>query len=219
MNKKTKKEHKNNKVDTNKIVEEVIEKAKEEVEKENKEIIEKEENKNNKKDNKKSSKNVKVDKKVMEEIEEVRKEQEIPLDVKRQMNDKVFKNIIIAIFIMLFLVFVNLGYMNIKAEVLVTDLKVFSVTLSVLAILIFEKAYKKDSGKLAINGIEVLMLAILTLVSIGVLNSNNNKFPFVIAIISFLFGIYYTGKSILEYLISKKKYLKQNSDIKEIIKK
>ena len=212
MNKKTKKEHKNNKVDTNKIVEEVIEKAKEEVEKENKEIIEKEENKNNKKDNKKSSKNVKVDKKVMEEIEEVRKEQEIPLDVKRQMNDKVFKNIIIAIFIMLFLVFVNLGYMNIKAEV-------FSVTLSVLAILIFEKAYKKDSGKLAINGIEVLMLAILTLVSIGVLNSNNNKFPFVIAIISFLFGIYYTGKSILEYLISKKKYLKQNSDIKEIIKK
>ena len=194
-------------------------KNEETVTEEKKDTVEKEESKKNKKEKKVTVKNTTEDKKMIEELEKVKQEQTIPADIKKQMNDKVFKNIILAILIMIYLLFINMGFINIAQDVLVTDLKVFSITLAVLAIVLFERAYKKDSGELAINGIEVLVLAIATLISIGVLTTATAKFQLVIAAVSFLYGAYYTGKAIFEYVREKKKYLKQTSDIKDIIKK
>lgn len=201
----------------------VTEEKKDTVEKEegkkDKKAEKKEKSKKNKKEKKVTVKNTTEDKKMIEELEKVKQEQKIPADIKKQMNDKVFKNIILAILIMIYLLFINMGFINIAQDVLVTDLKVFSITLAVLAIVLFERAYKKDSGELAINGIEVLVLAIATLISIGVLTTATAKFQLVIAAVSFLYGAYYTGKAIFEYVREKKKYLKQTSDIKDIIKK
>ena len=201
----------------------VTEEKKDTVEKEegkkDKKAEKKEKSKKNKKEKKVTVKNTTEDKKMIEELEKVKQEQTIPADIKKQMNDKVFKNIILAILIMIYLLFINMGFINIAQDVLVTDLKVFSITLAVLAIVLFERAYKKDSGELAINGIEVLVLAIATLISIGVLTTATAKFQLVIAAVSFLYGAYYTGKAIFEYVREKKKYLKQTSDIKDIIKK
>ena len=201
----------------------VTEEKKDTVEKEegkkDKKAEKKEKSKKNKKEKKVTVKNTTEDKKMIEELEKVKQEQTIPADIKKQMNDKVFKNIILAILIMIYLLFINMGFINIAQDVLVTDLKVFSITLAVLAIVLFERAYKKDSGALAINGIEVLVLAIATLISIGVLTTATAKFQLVIAAVSFLYGAYYTGKAIFEYVRGKKKYLKQTSDIKDIIKK
>lgn len=219
---KDKKISKINKVETNKIVEEVLDKTKElekEKIKKNKKAEKTEKSKKNKKEKKVRLENTEEDKKMIEELEKVKQEQTIPADIKKQMNDKVFKNIILAILIMIYLLFINMGFINIAQDVLVTDLKVFSITLAVLAIVLFERAYKKDSGELAINGIEVLVLAIATLISIGVLTTATAKFQLVIAAVSFLYGAYYTGKAIFEYVREKKKYLKQTSDIKDIIKK
>lgn len=219
---KDKKVSQNKKVETNKIVEEVVDKTKElekEEGKKDKKAEKKEKSKKNKKEKKVTVKNTTEDKKMIEELEKVKQEQTIPADIKKQMNDKVFKNIILAILIMIYLLFINMGFINIAQDVLVTDLKVFSITLAVLAIVLFERAYKKDSGELAINGIEVLVLAIATLISIGVLTTATAKFQLVIAAVSFLYGAYYTGKAIFEYVREKKKYLKQTSDIKDIIKK
>ncbi len=201
----------------------VTEEKKDTVEKEegkkDKKAEKKEKSKKNKKEKKVTVKNTTEDKKMIEELEKVKQEQTIPADIKKQMNDKVFKNIILAILIMIYLLFINMGFINIAQDVLVTDLKMFSITLAVLAIVLFERAYKKDSGELAINGIEVLVLAIATLISIGVLTTATAKFQLVIAAVSFLYGAYYTGKAIFEYVREKKKYLKQTSDIKDIIKK
>lgn len=201
----------------------VTEEKKDTVEKEegkkDKKAEKKEKSKKNKKEKKVTVKNTTEDKKMIEELEKVKQEQTIPADIKKQMNDKVFKNIILAILIMIYLLFINMGFINIAQDVLVTDLKVFSITLAVLAIVLFERGYKKDSGALAINGIEVLVLAIATLISIGVLTTATAKFQLVIAAVSFLYGAYYTGKAIFEYVREKKKYLKQTSDIKDIIKK
>lgn len=201
----------------------VTEEKKDTVEKEegkkDKKAEKKEKSKKNKKEKKVTVKNTTEDKKMIEELEKVKQKQTIPADIKKQMNDKVFKNIILAILIMIYLLFINMGFINIAQDVLVTDLKVFSITLAVLAIVLFERAYKKDSGELAINGIEVLVLAIATLISIGVLTTATAKFQLVIAAVSFLYGAYYTGKAIFEYVREKKKYLKQTSDIKDIIKK
>lgn len=201
----------------------VTEEKKDTVEKEegkkDKKAEKKEKSKKNKKEKKVTVKNTTEDKKMIEELEKVKQKQIIPADIKKQMNDKVFKNIILAILIMIYLLFINMGFINIAQDVLVTDLKVFSITLAVLAIVLFERAYKKDSGELAINGIEVLVLAIATLISIGVLTTATAKFQLVIAAVSFLYGAYYTGKAIFEYVREKKKYLKQTSDIKDIIKK
>ncbi len=53
-----------------------------------------------------------------------------------------------------------------KEEVYNVDLKVFSFIILVIAILLFERAYKKDSGKLCAFGIETLFFS----------NCNNGTF-------------------------------------------
>ena len=53
-----------------------------------------------------------------------------------------------------------LGFINIKEEVYNVDLKVFSFITLIIAILLFERAYKKDSGKLCAFGIELSLIHI-----------------------------------------------------------
>ena len=62
--------------------------------------------------------------------------------------------------------------MNIESSIFIVDLKVFAVSLLAVAIGIFEFAYKKDSGKAAIYGIEILFLAIYFMME----NSQANEY-------------------------------------------
>ena len=112
--------------------------------------------------------------------------------------------------------FINLGYTNINPKVFETDLKVFSITLIITTIVIYEQAYKKDSGKLAINGIEMLILSIVIMILPMIYIKYNDLFMTIVTIISFLFGIYYVAKSIIIYIKMKKTIRK--SDVKKIAK-
>ena len=85
-----------------------------------------------------------------------------------------------------------------------------------MTIVIFEIAYKKDSGELAIYGIESLILSICTLLTIFIRMNYNNKFSYIINTIAMLFAIYYVGKSIIIYVKMRKKALKRASDIDKI---
>ena len=73
-------------------------------------------------------------------------------------------NILIGIFVILYFVSLGVGFINIESVAYVTDLKVFSIAILAIAIILFEYSYNKDSGKFAIIGIEMLFVAIITLV-------------------------------------------------------
>lgn len=148
--------------------------------------------------------------------EEIKKQTTIPEEKKLKINKRIFQNIILAIIIVLYFIFINLGFYNIEPSKFIKDLQVFSIITIGITIIIFEKAYKKDSGELAIYGIESLILSICTLLTIFIGINYNNKFSYIINTIAILFATYYVGKSIVIYIKLRKKALKRVSDIDKI---
>lgn len=145
--------------------------------------------------------------------------QKIPKEEKEKIYKRIFQDILVALGIVVYYIFLNLGYINIEESIFLTDLKVFSISILLISIVFFEYSYKKDNGKTAIYGIEILVLAITTLASIYILDIWKEEFSIFIAIFSGVFCIYYFIKTYYIYKKMKKDYYKSLSDIKEIIKK
>ena len=134
-----------------------------------------------------------------------------------KVSEKIFENIIIALAIMLYFIIINFSYYRLDQNILQIELKILSVIILLLSITIFEIAHKKDSGKIAIFGIETLIISAHALSIMHVVQIIHIKFTNYIVISSFVFVIYYILKAILLYTIDKRKYLKSLSDIKEIV--
>ena len=111
----------------------------------------------------------------------------------------------------------NVRFYNINNKVFITDVKAFSIAMLCGAIAIFEYAYKKDSTKFAIYGIESLVMAILTMSLIYINLMYFDKFAYVVAIIAFALAAYYIVKCVVIYKINKKKYFM--NQMREIIDK
>ncbi|MGN1269770.1 MAG: hypothetical protein ACI4UU_02740 [Clostridia bacterium] len=166
----------------------------------------------------KHKENLKVDiEKVQTVIEKEAKSKQIPKEELNKINKRVFQNVFLAIIVMIYLNFIILGFINIENDVFLVDLKVFGMSILALAIGIFEYAYKKDSGIHAIYGIEVLVLALITIGFIYLNIMHKNKFIPIVMLIAYVFAIYYIAKSIIIYKKLKKEYFMNN--IKEIIKR
>ena len=132
---------------------------------------------------------------------------------------KIFSNILMAIGIMVYFIVINFSYIRLDEKKLINGLKLVSMLILFLSIILFEIAYHKDSGKIAINGIEILMLAIHTLTIWNIVNKIDISFQTYILFSTYAFAIYYILKSILIYTREKRKYLKSLSDIHEIVSK
>lgn len=143
----------------------------------------------------------------------------LPKEEMNKIYTKVFQNMLFAIIILIYFILINMGYISIKPEVFITDLKVFSITLVVITICVFECAYKKESGKYAINGIELLILSICTLLSIRIYTVYNSKFIVVITLVALLFAIYYVGKSIVIYVKDRRELKEKSNGIYKTAKK
>lgn len=166
----------------------------------------------------KHKENLKVDiEKVQTVIEKEARSKQIPKEELNKINKRVFQNVLLAIVVMIYLNFIILGFINIDNDVFLVDLKVFGMSILVVAIGIFEYAYKKDSGTYAIHGIEVLVLALITIGFIYLNIMYKNKFIPIVMLIAYIFSIYYIAKAIIIYKKLKKQYFMNN--IKEIIKR
>ncbi len=137
----------------------------------------------------------------------------------KMIRKKVFENLIIAIAMMLYFILINFSYLRMEEDMLLKGLKIASLIVLLLTIIIFEIAYHKDSGKIAIHGIETLILAFHTLTIWHIVNKLNISFETYILFSTYAFAIYYILKSILIYTNEKRKYLKSLSDIHEIVSK
>lgn len=168
-------------------------------------------------ENKKSIEKIDI-KKIQETLKkEITAKKVIPKEEQDKMNVEVFKNIAIAIVMVVFLNFIILGFINIENSVFLVDLKVFAVAILAIAIGVFEYAYKKDSGKIAIYGIETLILAFAMLAFIYLDIMCHSNFVIITVLITYTIAIYYTVKSIIIYQKMKKQYY--INSMKEIIKK
>lgn len=167
-----------------------------------------------------AKKEITLDEEKLEKIKkEINKQTKMPEEQKKKINKKIFQNIAIAIGIIIYFIFINLGFHNIEENTYLTDLNVFSAVTIGITIILFEKAYKKDSGEVAIYGIEMLILSVSTLLTNYIYKIHNYKFVYIITSIAMLFAIYYVGKSIVIYVKMKNKALKKASDIHKIVRK
>ena len=152
-----------------------------------------------------------------EELEEIKKEIKnqttIPKEKKNEIYTKIFENIICAIVILIYFILINIGYKSIKPEIFIIDLKVFSMSLILATICIFEYAYKKESGKYTIKGIELMIVAIATLSMLHIYQIYNNKFVNIETIVALLFSVYYVVKTIVIYVKNKKEIKQQVNNI------
>lgn len=153
----------------------------------------------------------------LKEIKKTMKEkQSLPKEESNKINRYLFQNIMVAIAIIVYFIFLNLGKQNIQLNVYVTDLKVFGMCILLLAIMLLEKAYKDDSGRLAVFGIEMIVLSLTTISLIYVGLMLSSRYSVILTSISYIFAIYYLIKSVVIYLKKRKKYFVDG--MKEIIK-
>ena len=196
-----------------------------------KEDIKKENNKNNK------DKNDEVET-IKEEKEEINKEVEttektkvikieaikealkqkkkLPKEESKKINKVLLKNFIIAGLILIYFIFLNLGFINIKSDVYVTDLKVFGMCILLFAVALIENAYKKENGETALYGVEMIVLAIVTIGLIYAKLMFSGQYAYIVVGASYIFLAYYLIKSMIIYIKRKKQYF--INDMKEIIK-
>lgn len=161
-----------------------------------------------------------MENKGMEQLEkDMMNKKHIPQKEKDKIRKKVFENILIADILMAFLYLISLGALNIETQVFLKDLKVFSLGFIIFTIILFEISYKKENGKLAINGLECFVFSIFILFSIYIYTMYMKDFDLYISLVSYVFAIYYIVKSIVISRKMKKQYIQSLSDIEEIIKK
>lgn len=137
--------------------------------------------------------------------------------IKENRKEMLF-NLIIAVFIVLYFMILILGNANIEEEKFETDLQIVTMMLLAITIIILEKAYKKSNIKIAITGIEALIVSSHTLSITYIIQMFNFQFKDYILFSAGAFAIYYLLKIMIVYTIGKKKYLNSLSDISEIVK-
>lgn len=159
-------------------------------------------------------------KSTIEKIEkEIDEKTKTPYLVREKIKNEVFTNFVIASIIILYFIFIILGSFGTIKNVRIIDINIFSIIFLGTAILLFEIAYRKDDGKLAMFGIESLAVAIFTLFLpyiIFELHGTNKKYYLMVSI---FVASYYIIKSIYSATRTKNKYMKDISDIKDIVKK
>lgn len=141
---------------------------------------------------------------------------------KNPIMEKTKKQIILNSIVALLIIisFVGIYVINIKAHDFITSRIWQAVTMLVLgiSIVLFEIAYNKDNGLIAITGIEILFYACYILTVEYVTLRFNISFKLYILIVSLVFFIYYILKMIVIYTRGKKNILNSFSDIADIVK-
>ena len=148
---------------------------------------------------------------------EMKQNKKMPeLELKR-MTTRIFRNIFLAIVVMAYFNFIILGVVNIENNIFITDLKVFSGIILVIAIGVMEYAFRKRSGRHAIHSIEFLVLALITIALIYVNLTWEGKFIPITVRLTHVFSIYYMIKAVVIYRRMKKEYFMES--MKAMIRK
>ena len=86
---------------------------------------------------------------------------------------KIFKNLITAVLVGVYFFITNFLFVKVDKSIIINSSKIVSIIILFCAIVIFEIAYKKDRGDIAITGIEILVLALNVLISWNIIIKNN----------------------------------------------
>ena len=150
--------------------------------------------------NKEQKKEKKLQEQISEEEYKIRKKYKISLLI----------CLIAAILTQSYFIILN---MNSMLETISLYIKISYSVFVIIAILMFEEAYRRDEKSLAIHGIEFIILAIHILF----LNKNTNQ-ELNILQTSYIWPTYYCLKATIIYTKENRRRLRKISDIYDIVK-
>lgn len=142
--------------------------------------------------------------KIKDEIKKSKKESKEKIK-NSNLRKSLIRNCLIAIIITIYFLFIDLGINSISITVYTLDLKTFSIFIAIIAIVIFEKAYKKDENYLAIHGIEMCLVGIETLLLLQLYSAGNEYFNYVLLGITLGMIAYYLLKCLALFIRYKVK--------------
>ena len=151
-------------------------------------------------------------------VEEITEKRKITNDVKGKLIKNIANNFLLAIGIICYMCIVNLVYIYSSSQIYDITEKILAMIAIFITVGIFEFAYRKDSGKFTIYGIELLFFSIVVLY-MPKMFTNLDKFYSQIFLLTPLYcAIYYVAKSIVIYRKTEIEYQNSLSDVKEILK-
>ncbi len=163
------------------------------------------------------NKHMKSTKKI-DNYEKIENKKYFPKDIKQDVLKQVFRCLLEAIFIIFYFAILNYAYKSMNNNRLIEDIKIFSGVFLLIGILFIEKGYKKEKFELSLYGIEIIFISFHSLSIMHVINRFDFNFQYYLLVSSYIFAIYFVLKAIILYTKGKKDYLKNLSDISDIVK-
>lgn len=149
---------------------------------------------------------------------EIEKQRKLPKEVKNNINTVIFQNLIAATIIMAYFCIINITYYNTETVRFEEYMKYFALGIILITVIDIEIAYRKNSIKLWIIGIEFLISGVVSLYIPYIYLHTNNIIRIIVMILPAILVIYYLLKSLIIYKQKKFHYQNNLSDVKEIMK-
>lgn len=148
----------------------------------------------------------------------ISEQRKIPKQIKDKLNEITFINFTISIALMIYMIVINLLYLNTNVTFFSTSIKTLSMVLIIIDIIIFEIGFRKDSIKIWIYAFELLVSSILVLSIQYVYLYSSEIVKRIFMLLPVFCSIYYVAKTIVIHIVETKKYQNNLSDVKEIVK-
>ena len=149
------------------------------------------------------------------EIEEKRK---LPQNVKENIKTNIFHSLIAATIILAYLAAINIMYYKFEQSVFEHYMKYFALGIILITVIDIELAYRKDSKKLALIGVELLLCGILSLYIPYIYLHTTAYLRNCVMVLPAVLIIYYIFKSIIIFKQNQFKHQNNLSDVKELLK-
>lgn len=148
------------------------------------------------------------------EIEEKRK---LPHEVKENIKTNIFHNLIVAAIILAYFAAINIFYYCFDSKMFLYYMKYFALGIIIVTVIDIELAYRKNSKKLWIIGLELLACGILSLYIPYIYVHTTAYLRNSVMILPAGLLMYYIFKSIVIFKQNQFKYINNLSDVKELL--
>lgn len=148
------------------------------------------------------------------EIEEKRK---LPQKVKENIKTNIFHNLIAAVIILAYLAAINVMYYSFEQDRFEHYMKYFALGIIVVTVIDIELAYRKDSKKLGLIGVELLACGILSLYIPYIYLHTSAYLRNCVMVLPAALIVYYAFKSIIIFKQNQFKHRNNLSDVKDLL--
>ena len=141
----------------------------------------------------------------------------VPKEQKEKTYTKLFINFLIAIVIFVYFFGLNILFTKIDGVMFERIIHITSCVLVLALIIEIEIAYRKDNDALAVHGIELFCVCMLTIFMPYVYLHRGHTYKFLYSMSSIYIAIYFSCKCLIIYMKDMRKYKNELCDVKEIV--